>query len=50
MQWLDYHKGLGVGRVYVIDHLSGVSLTFSQMLTNTWYYRHCVPEERLSRR
>ena len=25
MQWLEYHKGLGVGRVYVIDHLSDVS-------------------------
>ena len=26
MQWLDYHKAIGVGRVYVIDHLSEVSI------------------------
>ena len=24
MQWLEHHKGLGVGRVYVIDNLSDV--------------------------
>ena len=24
VQWLEHHKRLGVGRVYVIDHLSDV--------------------------
>ena len=35
LQWLDHHKRLGVGRVYVVDHLSQVSLMHVRLLMLT---------------
>ena len=32
VQWLDYHKQFGVGRIYLIDHLSEVGLLGLQLI------------------
>ena len=41
VQWLEYHERLGVGRVYIVDHLSDVRATMLVLTQTERLARSC---------